>query len=68
MADVAAIRREVGEIPKIIRRLVWGTEGQELVEYAVLVVLISLVSVVAVAGLGASVTAAFQTVALQFEQ
>ena len=38
------------------------------VEYAVLVALISLVSVVAVAGLGASVTAAFQTVALQLQQ
>ena len=53
---------------KQIGRLIRESEGQELVEYAVLVALISLVSVVAVAGLGASVTAAFQTVALQLEQ
>ncbi len=53
---------------KLFRELVWGTDGQELVEYAVLVALISLVSVVAVAALGASVTTAFQTVALQLEQ
>ncbi len=53
---------------KLFRALVWGTDGQELVEYAVLVALISLVSVVAVAALGASGTTAFQTVALQLEQ
>ena len=53
---------------RLFREVIWGTEGQELVEYAVLVALISLVSVVAVAGLGASVTAAFQTVALQLQQ
>ncbi len=53
---------------KLFRELVWGTDGQELVEYAVLVALISLVSVVAVAALGASGTTAFQTVALQLEQ
>ena len=53
---------------KLFRELVWGTDSQELVEYALLVALISLVSVVAVAGVGTAVTAAFQTVALQLEQ
>ena len=53
---------------KLFRALVWGTDGQELVECALLVALISLVSVVAVAGLGVAVTAAFQTVVLQLEQ
>ena len=53
---------------KLFRELVWGTDGQELVEYALLVALISLVSVVAVAGVGTAVTTAFQTVALQLEQ
>ena len=44
------------------------SDGQDLVEYAVLVSLISLVAVVAVGSLGTAIGGVFQVVADQLEQ
>ena len=53
---------------QMCRALVRESDGQDLVEYAVLSSLVSLVAVVAVAALGTSIGAVFQSVANQLEQ
>ena len=48
-----------------LRRFVRDEEGQDLIEYALLVGLISLVAVLAVTAAGTSVQTIFQTIANQ---
>ena len=45
------------------RKFVWADEGQDLLEYALLVALIALVAVAAVAAAGTSVNAIFTSIA-----
>ena len=45
------------------RKFVWADEGQDLLEYALLVALIALVAVAAVAAAGTSVNAIFTNIA-----
>ena len=42
-----------------LRKFVWADEGQDLLEYALLVALIALVAIAAVAAAGTSVSAIF---------
>ena len=49
----------------LLKRLLLSSEGQDLVEYAVLTSLISLVSVGVVGTLGVSVAAVFNTIGTQ---
>ncbi len=46
-----------------LRALVRGTEGQDLIEYALLVGLISIVAVLAITSAGQSVNSIFTTIA-----
>ena len=53
---------------QLCRELIRRSDGQDLVEYAVLTSFISLVAVVAVGALGTSIGVVFQTVANELEQ
>ena len=48
-----------------LRSLVRGEEGQDLIEYALLVALISLVAVVAITNAGTAVNSIFSSIATQ---
>ena len=52
---------------KLLGQLIQGTEGQDLIEYALLTAAISLVAVVTVTTLGTSVATVFQVIANQLE-
>jgi Flp pilus assembly pilin Flp len=52
------------KIMNIMKQL-WQEEGQDLVEYGLLIVLISLLSVVAMKNLASSISNAFQAAATQ---
>jgi Flp pilus assembly pilin Flp len=52
------------KIMNIMKQL-WQEEGQDLVEYGLLIVLISLLSVVAMRNLASSISNAFQAAATQ---
>ena len=72
------IQKRIGQTATLIRgkrgaktlffKLLRSTDGQDLVEYAVLTSLISLVAVVAVGTLGTAIGGVFQVVADQLEQ
>jgi pilus assembly protein Flp/PilA len=53
------------KFPDRLRRLVRNTEGQDLLEYALLVGLIALVAVVAITSAGSSVNTIFTNIAAQ---
>ena len=46
-----------------LRKFVWADDGQDLLEYALLVALIALVAVAAVTAAGQSVNTIFQSIA-----
>lgn len=50
-----------------LRTLTRNTEGQDLLEYALLVALIAIVAVVAVTATGTNVSAIFDSIALKLE-
>ncbi len=51
------------EFVKYLHRVLRGDEGQDLIEYALLVALISLVAVVAITNAGTAVNAIFTSIA-----
>ncbi len=59
--------RGVHDVWSLCRQLAKRTEGQDLVEYAILTGLVSLVSVVSVGLLGVSVAVVFDMVAGQLQ-
>ena len=56
-------RQEVMQLAQVVRGFVRGEEGQDLLEYALLVALIALVAIAAVAAAGQSVFKIFTNIA-----
>lgn len=51
---------------QIVLRLLWDTDGQDLIEYALLAALVALAATTAMSNLGSAINAKFDAVSTQF--